>query len=196
MKKEVIREKFDKIKEKCALAMKKIGAKNLIIICAVLLCGVAIGLNFIIPAIINNDKKANGIYTIDSDYYSDILANGGEARTDDEAQNAFGDTDDEDNSSDYFVNAMLSRNRARDEAIEVLNTVMRSETAVDEIRIQAQEDIAQIAKDIEAEANIEALIKAKGFEDCVAVISGGEITVIVKAKNLLPSEVAQITEII
>jgi stage III sporulation protein AH len=176
--------------------MKKIGAKNLIIICAVLLCGVAIGLNFIIPAIINNDKKANGIYTIDSDYYSDILANGGEARTDDEAQNAFGDTDDEDNSSDYFVNAMLSRNRARDEAIEVLNTVMRSETAVDEIRIQAQEDIAQIAKDIEAEANIEALIKAKGFEDCVAVISGGEITVIVKAKNLLPSEVAQITEII
>jgi hypothetical protein len=103
--------------------MKKIGAKNLIIICAVLLCGVAIGLNFIIPAIINNDKKANGIYTIDSDYYSDILANGGEARTDDEAQNAFGDTDDEDNSSDYFVNAMLSRNRARDEAIEVLNTV-------------------------------------------------------------------------
>ena len=161
-----------------------------------LLCGVAIGLNFIIPAIINNDKKANGIYTIDSDYYSDILANGGEARTDDEAQNAFGDTDDEDNSSDYFVNAMLSRNRARDEAIEVLNTVMRSETAVDEIRIQAQEDIAQIAKDIEAEANIEALIKAKGFEDCVAVISGGEITVIVKAKNLLPSEVAQITEII
>lgn len=196
MKKEVIREKFDKIKEKCALAMKKIGAKNLIIICAVLLCGVAIGLNFIIPAIINNDKKANGIYAIDSDYYSDILANGGEARTDDEAQNAFGDTDDEDNSSDYFVNAMLSRNRARDEAIEVLNTVMRSETAVDEIRIQAQEDIAQIAKDIEAEANIEALIKAKGFEDCVAVISGGEITVIVKAKNLLPSEVAQITEII
>ena len=196
MKKEAIREKFDKIKEKCALAMKKIGAKNLIIICAVLLCGVAIGLNFIIPAIINNDKKANGIYTIDSDYYSDILANGGEARTDDEAQNAFGDTDDEDNSSDYFVNAMLSRNRARDEAIEVLNTVMRSETAVDEIRIQAQEDIAQIAKDIEAEANIEALIKAKGFEDCVAVISGGEITVIVKAKNLLPSEVAQITEII
>ena len=185
-----------KIKEKCALAMKKIGAKNLIIICAVLLCGVAIGLNFIIPAIINNDKKANGIYKIDSDYYSDILANGGEARTDDEAQNAFGDTDDEDNSSDYFVNAMLSRNRARDEAIEVLNTVMRSETAVDEIRIQAQEDIAQIAKDIEAEANIEALIKAKGFEDCVAVISGGEITVIVKAKNLLPSEVAQITEII
>lgn len=161
---------------------EKIGAKNLIIICAVLLCGVAIGLNFIIPAIINNDKKANGIYTIDSDYYSDILANGGEARTDDEAQNAFGDTDDEDNSSDYFVNAMLSRNRARDEAIEVLNTVMRSETAVDEIRIQAQEDIAQIAKDIEAEANIEALIKAKGFEDCVAVISGGEITVIVKAK--------------
>jgi hypothetical protein len=65
---------------------------------------------------------------------------------------------------------------------------MRSETAVDEIRIQAQEDIAQIAKDIEAEANIEALIKAKGFEDCVAVISGGEITVIVKAKNLLPAK--------
>lgn len=197
MKKGAIREKFDKIKEKCAVAMKKIGAKNLIIICAVLLCGVAVGLNFIIPAIIDNDKKANGKYTIDSDYYSDLLANGGRDTTDDDVQNVSGNTDDEDsNDVNYFANAVLSRNRARDEAIEVLNTVMRSETAVDEVHKQAQEDIAQIAKDIEAEANIETLIKAKGFDDCVAVINGGEITVIVKAKDLLPSEVAQITEIV
>ena len=198
MRKGAIREKFDKIKEKCAVAMKKIGAKNLIIICAVLLCGVAVGLNFIIPAIINNDKKTDGQYTIDPNYYSDILANGGADTTDNDAQNASGELEDEENNSDgdYFVNAVLSRNRARDEAIEVLNTVMRSENAVDEVRRQAQEDIAQIARDIEAEANIETLIKAKGFEDCVAVINGGEITVIGKAKDLLPSEVAQITEIV
>lgn len=40
------------------------------------------------------------------------------------------------------------------------------------------------------------MIKAKGFEDCLAVMTGEKINVIVKTPGLLTSEVAQITEIV
>jgi stage III sporulation protein AH len=53
-----------------------------------------------------------------------------------------------------------------------------------------------MAQDIENEANIETLLKAKGFVECVAVISNSTATVIVKSEGLLPSDLAQITEIV
>lgn len=66
---------------------------------------------------------------------------------------------------------VLSRTQARDEAIEVLNGVINSESAVAEVKSEAQAEINKIAKDVENEANIETLVKSKGFEACVAVIS-------------------------
>ena len=52
------------------------------------------------------------------------------------------------------------------------------------------------AGDIEIETIVEEMIKAKGFEECVAIISGDNINVIVKSEGLLTSEVAQITDIV
>ena len=58
-------------------------------------------------------------------------------------------------------------------------------------------EMASIALDIQNEANIESLVKAKGFENCVAVISGDKINVIVgSAEELVASQVAQINEIV
>lgn len=56
--------------------------------------------------------------------------------------------------------------------------------------------MSKIASQIEQESNIESLIKAKGFEDCIAVVGDGGATVIVASDGLLAGEVAQITEII
>jgi len=53
-----------------------------------------------------------------------------------------------------------------------------------------------MAKIIEQEANIETLIKAKGFTECVAVINDDNISVIVNSESLMPSQIAQITEIV
>ena len=75
-------------------------------------------------------------------------------------------------------------------------TVAKSENALPESVQAALDDIAQIAKDIENESNIETLIEAKGFEECIAVISDGKATVIVQTDGLLASEVAQINEIV
>ena len=47
-----------------------------------------------------------------------------------------------------------------------------------------------------AESNIETLIVAKGFAECVAVISDEGANVVVKSETLQASHIAQINEIV
>ncbi|MBQ2766837.1 MAG: SpoIIIAH-like family protein [Clostridia bacterium] len=96
----------------------------------------------------------------------------------------------------YFAATQVSRQRARDEAMEVLRAVVDSEDAVETVKGQALSDITRIALDIEREANIETLITSKGFAQCVAVINGDTANIIVKSDGLLPNEIAQINEIV
>ena len=155
---------------------KKIGSKNLIIICAVLLIGTAVGVNYILY---NQDKAPSQDVDIDLDNtdINDSLNN-------------------DPNASNYFAQTILSRKQARDEALEVLQSVAKSDVALPEAIESALADIAQIAKDIENESHIETLVEAKGIEECIAVISEGKATVIVKSEGLLASQVAQINEIV
>lgn len=96
----------------------------------------------------------------------------------------------------YFANAAYERQRSRDETLELLQTVVDSSESMPDAKNKALENMTQIASYIESEANIETLIKAKGFEDCVAVISDNSVNVIVKTTGLLTYEVAQIREIV
>ena len=61
---------------------------------------------------------------------------------------------------------------------------------------EAQAKISKIAVDIQNEANIETLVKAKGFTECVAIISEGSVSVIVGADELQAAEAAQILAIV
>ena len=97
---------------------------------------------------------------------------------------------------DYFTATVLSRQQSRDEAIDVLTLISSSEDADAETKAEAQAKISKIALDIQNEANIEALVKAKGFEDCVAVIGEDSVSVIVKAESLQAKETAQILSIV
>jgi len=99
-------------------------------------------------------------------------------------------------SDDYFAVSVLSRQRARDESIDLLNNIVNSAEAMPDAKDKALQDIATIAQEVEKEANIETLVKAKGFADCVAVVSGANANVIVKTDGLMPNEVAQIKEIV
>jgi hypothetical protein len=96
----------------------------------------------------------------------------------------------------YFTDAIQNRTKARDEAISVLQTIVDSGDALADTKEQALSDIAQIVEEMTIEANIEALIKAKGFSECITVISGDKANVIVKSDGLLETEVAQIAEIV
>ena len=158
--------------------LAKIGRRNLVIIAAVLLIGAAVAVNYFV--FYGDDGKIDygGSNMGDLDAGADAGDNGS-------------------NQDSYFSAAALSRQQARDEALEVLETVLASESAKDEAKAEALADISRIALEIEKEANIETLIRAKGFEECVAVISGESASIIVKGDGeLLSSHVAQIGEIV
>ena len=155
------------------------GARGIVIIVAVLLIGVAVYLNyrwFYDPT----DSLGYGESNME-DTFDDSTETGADGDT---AKN------------DYFAAAALTRQQSRDEAIDVLKLVASNDEASEEAKAEAQAKISQIAVDIQNEANIETLVKAKGFEECVAVISDGAASVIVKAESLLANEAAQILAIV
>lgn len=166
--------------------IEKVGKRNFIIACVVLLIGASVILNWVIFA--NQDSGFDGY-----DSNSGMSSSYGDGSTD--ASSTDKDTDTISTDS-FFSSTQVSRERARDEALEVLQSVVDSGSSDDAVKTQALADISQIARDMEAESNIETLIVAKGFEQCVAVISSGTINVVVKAEKLTQSDIAIINEIV
>lgn len=98
--------------------------------------------------------------------------------------------------SAYFTEARLSRQKARDSAVELLEEVLESVESDEEARKEALEKAAALAENVVQESNIENLIKAKGFSDCVVFLENGECSVVVQTDGLLPNEAIAIKDII
>ena len=161
---------------------KKFNIRNIVIVLSVLLIGAAIYVNWALFG--GNDIDADGQGGEDSALNGTVLGNGDQTQAGDDTQ------------ADYFAASQIERQRARDEAIEVLQGVVEDAASLDTAKEQALADIAAIAANIEVEANIESLIKAKGFEECVAVISGDKANIVVKSEGLKPNQLSQILEIV
>lgn len=168
---------------KVGVSMRKNLKRNLIVMGSVLLIGGAVWLNW---ALFSNAESKD----YDPAYYTS-----GQPQDTGTDSGSAGSTDSSGDDS-YFAMAQIDRSRARDEAMEVLNQITASTDATEEAKSEAYAAIEQMAIDIENEANIETLMKAKGFEECVAVISDAAATVIVRTDGLMPSDLAQITEIV
>lgn len=98
---------------------------------------------------------------------------------------------------DYFASARLSRQQARDSAIALLREAAESETADVAVANEAAETIQVLAGYALAEAQIENLVTAKGYSECVAFMGDGAISVVVEKEGGLQAEdVAKITEIV
>ncbi len=97
--------------------------------------------------------------------------------------------------TDYFAAVRLSRQEARDSAVNLLQEAMAYDTASDGSSAQELEEIIQVAL---SEAQIESLVIAKGYADCVAYMSDDGISVAVAApeSGLQQSDVALISDII
>ena len=74
--------------------------------------------------------------------------------------------------------------------------MVESESANEATKTEALLEIAELARAMEAEANIETLVLAKGFQQCVAVINGDTCSVVVSGDELQPAEISQINEIV
>ena len=100
--------------------------------------------------------------------------------------------------SDYFASARLTRQQSRDEALSLLESAASSESASQETIDSAMESIAAMATWSMQETQIENLLLAKDFDDCVVYMSGEGITVAVPApeEGLAEASVARITDTI
>ena len=99
--------------------------------------------------------------------------------------------------ADYFAGARLTRQQARDNAISLLREAAESETADAAAATEAAETIQVLAGYAIAEAQIENLVTAKGYPQCVAFMGEDSISVVVSAEEGLAAEdVAKITEIV
>lgn len=98
--------------------------------------------------------------------------------------------------SDYFAQARLTRQQSRDEAISLLEAAATSEAASQETIDSAVSTIAVMANYSMLETQIENLLLAKNFAECVAFISAEGVTLAVPAPadGLLAEDVAKITD--
>ncbi len=101
-----------------------------------------------------------------------------------------------DTSSDYFAAVRLSRQQARDSAVNLLQEAMSYSDQTKAAESSEQlEDIVQTAL---TEAQIESLVIAKGYADCVAYIGNEGISIAVASPEggLKEADVAVIADIV
>ena len=98
--------------------------------------------------------------------------------------------------SDYFAAVRLSRQQARDSALGLLQEAMAN---ADQTKAaESSDNLDQIVQTALTEAQIESLIIAKGYTDCVAYMSNDGISVAVSAPEggLQAQDVAVIADIV
>lgn len=101
------------------------------------------------------------------------------------------------NMADSFAQIRLSRQESRDSAVELLQETMAYEDG-SETAVTAANSLDAIVSDALAESQIESLVIAKGFEDCVAYMGEDNISIAVSApaEGLAETDVALISDIV
>jgi len=100
---------------------------------------------------------------------------------------------------DYFASIRMARQESRDSAVDLLQETIAYETGGDaEAASAASVRLEDMVTTALQEAEIEGLVIAKGYEDCVTYMSDGAISVAVAApaEGLTAESVAQICDIV
>lgn len=107
-------------------------------------------------------------------------------------------TSDASQSGTYFSTARLNRQQARDNALSLLQEAAKDEKADQKSVDEANAAIQTMADYTMAEAQIENLVTAKGYADCVAFLGENSISVVVSAveTGLTDTDAARIGEIV
>ena len=97
--------------------------------------------------------------------------------------------------NDFFAEYRLERERIRGRQIELLREVLNS-SAEQDARKEASLRLVQISEDMEKELQAEAMIKSKGYADCVVIIQQETILVVVESDNMRLDREEEIKEIV
>ena len=167
----------------------KAGKRNLIIVCAVVLIGAAVWVNWLFFS----DNDGDGFEYSGGNGMSGELDNSKNPTSgNEEGSGNVTSTD------SYFATVQVSRQRARDEALEVLQAVLDNANATDEVKAEAVAEFNKISAEMKQESDIETVLLSGGFEKCIAVISEGTASVVVKCEEgkLTPAQLAQINTVV
>ena len=101
-------------------------------------------------------------------------------------------------SSAYFATARLNRQQARDSALSLLQDAAAREDADETVKNQLNDNIQTMADYTVTEAQIENLVVAKGYADCVAFIGEDTLSLAVAAPEggLTEADTAKIVDVV
>ena len=103
-----------------------------------------------------------------------------------------------DSGSKFFEEARLKREKAHDAALDTIQKTLKSASlSADEKKTYAQELTGNL-ENLNVETEIETLVKAKGFADCLCFLQAdrADLTVMTSGDALTAAQVAQIRDII
>lgn len=101
-------------------------------------------------------------------------------------------------SNSYFATARLNRQQARDSALSLLQDAAAREDADETVKEQVNNTIQTMADYTVTEAQIENLVMAKGYTDCVAFIGEDSLSLAVSAPEggLTEADTAKIVDVV
>ncbi|GHU56872.1 hypothetical protein FACS1894132_14520 [Clostridia bacterium] len=158
-----------------------IGKKQIILSCLTLILGVAVYTNYALSKEPTKEKSNTSNKTVSTN----------------ETPN-YGDTEFVSNLSteDFFANARLEKVTNRDLAVQTLQSIIGGgDLTQDEMVVNAINAV-EVSKLVEKESEIESLIKAQGFSDCVVYLSSDSAKIVVKTDGLDTAAAAAIKDII
>lgn len=100
--------------------------------------------------------------------------------------------------SKFFEEARLKRTKAHDEAMDSIQKALKSASLSAEEKKEYTSQLTGNLADLNAENEIETLVKAKGFADCLCFLQSGraDLTVMTSGETLTAAQVAQIRDIV
>ena len=103
-----------------------------------------------------------------------------------------------DTGAKFFDEARLKREKAHDEAMDTIQKTMKSADLSAEEKKEYTAQMSAALEDLNAENEIETLIRAKGFADCLCFLQSGraDLTVMTSSKPLTAAQVAQIRDVV
>ena len=103
-----------------------------------------------------------------------------------------------DSGTRFFEQARLKREKAHDEAMDTLQKSLKSSSLTAEEKKEYTAQMAAGLEDLNAENEIETLVRAKGFADCLCFLQAGraDLTVMTAGEPLTAAQVAQIRDVV
>ena len=103
-----------------------------------------------------------------------------------------------DNGSRFFEEARLKREKAHDAALDTIQKTLKSSSLSAEEKRSYAAELTGNLEDLNAENEIETLVKAKGFADCLCFLQAdrADLTVMTSGDTLTTAQVAQIRDIV